>query len=76
MTPPAQTSLYGWGVCTHEGIGQPGCNTCDPDRHRVAGRFKHLIGELTTALEDISFERDWRDNLELVDRVKTLLAKP
>lgn len=31
-------SLYDWERCTHEGIGQPGCSTCDPSKDRCMAR--------------------------------------
>lgn len=27
--------MFAWERCTHEGIGQPGCPICDPDKSRV-----------------------------------------
>lgn len=35
--------MYAWERCTHEGIGRPGCPTCDPDKHRCLARAqRHL----------------------------------
>lgn len=27
--------MFAWERCTHDGIGQPGCPVCDPDKSRV-----------------------------------------
>lgn len=34
--------FFGWERCTHEGIGKPGCITCDPDRARCAARAEYV----------------------------------
>lgn len=38
MSAAAATALYAYEHCSHQGIGMPGCPTCDPDRRRVAAR--------------------------------------
>jgi hypothetical protein len=42
--------MYGWERCTHEGIGQPGCRTCDPDKVRVSNRYEWLLKRETAVL--------------------------
>lgn len=37
------SDIYDWTRCTHEDIGQPGCPTCDPDKHRVVARFERRL---------------------------------
>jgi hypothetical protein len=32
------SGLYDWERCSHEGIGQPGCPTCDPNKDRCMAR--------------------------------------
>ena len=39
-------SIYDWERCTHEGIGQPGCPTCDPDKQRVSARYEQRLAAL------------------------------
>lgn len=34
-------NIYDWDRCDHAGIGQPGCQTCDPDKERVLLRAQH-----------------------------------
>ena len=38
----SQQLAYDWARCTHEGIGLPGCPTCDPDKHRCLARAEHV----------------------------------
>lgn len=40
---PATTmaAVYGWERCTHEGIGLPGCPTCDPSKDRCIARARY-----------------------------------
>lgn len=45
-------SIYDWKRCTHEGIGQPGCPTCDPDHDRVMIRAQRLDNAALRAERD------------------------
>ena len=58
--------LYGWDRCTHEGIGQIGCPTCDPDKGRVILRLRRQdnielraeVAKLRAALRKVDAIRD------------------
>ncbi len=39
---PVPAEAYNWDRCTHEGIGLPGCPTCDPDKNRCLERAEFL----------------------------------
>lgn len=39
-------------TCTHQGIGLPGCATCDPDRGRVVEAFRRRVAELEHRLAE------------------------
>lgn len=45
--------MYGWDRCTHEGIGMPGCRTCDPDKFRVAERYELLLSFVEAERDDV-----------------------
>ena len=48
----SQQLAYDWARCTHEGIGLPGCPTCDPDKHRCLARAEHVRRAAVLALAD------------------------
>lgn len=67
-------SIYDWERCTHEGIGQPGCPTCDPDHDRVMIRaqrqFRAEGAAATAFLADL-----WATVRELRVDVRELRAE-
>ena len=63
----AKDALWGWDRCTHEGIGQPGCRTCDPMKLRVFDRYEFLIERsqmlLNATLTDLARRHAWAMSL-------------
>jgi len=59
----AKDALFGWDRCTHEGIGQPGCRTCDPQKLRVYDRYEFLIERsqmlLNATITDLARRHAW-----------------
>ncbi len=66
--------LFGWDRCAHDGIGLPGCRTCDPDKGRVFARYEWIIERHRSRLAlaesllsqiayhaHCSYERRWPD---------------
>ncbi len=42
--------IWGWEHCSHEGIGMPGCRTCDPIKPSVAARYEWIIERFKSRL--------------------------
>ncbi len=58
----------------HTGPWVSGCSEVTFDEQDANSRLIAAAPALLEALEDITFENDWTDNLELVDRVKAAIA--
>jgi hypothetical protein len=62
------TSVFDWETCDHQGIGQPGCFTCDPEPRRVIARLQERLAAEKAAHEEErkAWERtdqQWADRL-------------
>lgn len=67
-------SHYGfdWDRCDHEGIGKPGCETCDPiDQHRTL-RLKYLLAKTQERAGEL--EADARALAANADRLADALS--
>lgn len=45
--------LYGWERCSHEGIGKPGCSTCDPDKSRCVAKLERDLAQRDETIAEL-----------------------
>lgn len=52
--------LYGWERCSHEGIGKPGCSTCDPDKSRCVAKLERDLAQRDATIAELRAKSEQR----------------